>query len=69
ELADYDLPFSDLMAVRVGRERGDRLDGRPTLLLERTNGDTLRIASLQAGVICEIAERLADYELQSHATG
>jgi len=69
ELAVYALPFRDLIGVRVGRESRDRLDGRPTLLLERSNGDTLRIASLQHGVVCEIAERLADFELQSHATG
>ncbi len=63
ELALYTLPYRDLAGVRVGRERGDRLDGRPTLLLERSNGDTLRIASLtQAGIVREIAERLATLE-------
>ena len=62
ELAVYALPFRDLIGVRVGRESGDRLDGRPTLLLERSNGDTLRIASLQGGIVCEIAERLATLE-------
>jgi hypothetical protein len=50
--------------VRIGRESGDRLDGHLTLLLERSNGDTLRIASLtQAGIVCEIAERLAALEI------
>ena len=64
ELAVYDLPFSELIGVCVGRECGDRLDGRPTLLLKRSNGDTIRIASLtQAGIVCEIAERLATREL------
>jgi hypothetical protein len=64
ELAVYDLAFGELIGVRVGRESGDRLDGRPTLLLKRSNGDTLRIASLtQAGIVCEIAERLATREI------
>ncbi len=68
ELTVYSLPLRDLIGVRVGRESCDRLDGRPTLLLERSNGDTLRIASLQHGVVCEIAERLADLEQPSRAT-
>ena len=67
ELAVYALPFRDLIGVRVGRESCDRLDGRPTLLLERSNGDTLRIASLQHGVVCEIAERLATIEIGPRA--
>jgi hypothetical protein len=68
ELAAYTLPFRDLIGVRVGREGGDRLDGRPTLLLERSNGDTLRIASLtQAGIVCEIAERLATLQIGHRA--
>jgi hypothetical protein len=65
ELAVCTLSFRDLIGVRVGRENCDRLDGRSTLLLERSNGDTLRIASLQAGIVCEIAERLAGLETRS----
>ena len=54
------LYYCDLVGVQIGRESGDRLDGRPTLLLERANGDSIRIASLtQAGIVVEIAERLA----------
>ncbi|HEY4976980.1 MAG TPA: hypothetical protein VII05_06505 [Gaiellaceae bacterium] len=68
ELAVYTLPFRDLSEVHVGRESCDRLDGRLTLLLASTNGDTLRIASLtQAGIVCEIAERLATVEIGPRA--
>jgi len=57
------LVYRDLAAIRVIRDLGGRLDGRPTLLLERSNGDALRIASLtQAGIVPEIAERLAALE-------
>ena len=68
DLAVYTLSLRDLSRVRIGRESGDRLDGRLTLLLERSNGDTLRIASLtQAGIVCEIAERLATVEIGPRA--
>ncbi len=67
ELAVYAVAFHDLIGVRVGREGRDRLDGRPTLLLERSNGDTLRIASLQTGIVCEIAERLVTFEVGPRA--
>jgi hypothetical protein len=64
------LPICDLIGVRVGRERCDRLDDRPTLLLERSNGDTIRIAALaQAGIVAEIAERLAGFEPRMRAAG
>ena len=60
------LAYRDLATVRINRDLADRLDGRPTLLLERSNGDTIRIASLtQAGIVSEIAERLAAFELGS----
>ena len=60
------LAYRDLATVRINRDLADRLDGRPTLLLERSNGDTIRIASLaQAGIVSEIAERLAALELGS----
>ena len=62
-LTVYVLVYRDLQMVRINRDRPDRLDGRPTLSLERSDGDTIRIASLtQAGIVSEIAERLAQFE-------
>jgi hypothetical protein len=69
-LAVCSLPICELTGVRVGRENRDRLDGRSTLLLERSNGDTIRIAALtQAGIVAELAERLAAFEPRMRATG
>jgi hypothetical protein len=62
-VAVYALPYHDLVGVHVGRESADRLRGQPALLLERSNGDRIRIAALtQAGIVAEIAERLATLE-------
>jgi hypothetical protein len=64
------LPIADLVAVRIGRESRERLDGRPTLLLEFSNIGTVRIAALtQAGIVAEIAERLAGLEPPMRAAG
>jgi hypothetical protein len=52
----YDL----LSEIRIGRSAQDRIDGRPTLVLAPRSGEPVAIASVaQAGVISEIAERLA----------
>lgn len=64
------LAYRDLATVRIDRDRADRLDGRPTLVLELLNGDTIRIAALaQAGIVTEIAEHLAGLEPRMRATG
>jgi hypothetical protein len=58
----YDL----LSEIRIGRSSGDRFDGRPTLVLAPRTGDPFSIASVaQAGVIAEIAERLAALQFGS----
>src|SRR5207302_489771 len=60
----YDL----LSEIRIGRSAGDRIDGRPTLVLAPRTGDPFSIASVaQAGVIAEIAERLAELQFGSPA--
>jgi hypothetical protein len=62
------IELGELAAVRVGREPGDRLDGRPTILLDLTKGGTIRVAALtQAGVLFEITERLAAADFQIRA--
>jgi hypothetical protein len=58
----YDL----LSEIRIGRSAGDRIDGRPTLVLAPRTGDPFSIASVaQTGVIAEIAERLAALQFGS----
>jgi hypothetical protein len=60
----YDL----LSEIRIGRSAEDRIDGRPTLVLAPRSGEPFAIASVaQAGVIAEIAERLASLQFGSAA--
>jgi len=59
-----EVPYDSLSEIRIGRSSGDRIDGRPSLVVEPQTGDTLSIASVaQAGVLAEIAERLAGLQL------
>ena len=51
--------YEDIEAVHVGRERRERLSGRPSLVIELAVGGPLRIGSVQGlGVLSELAERL-----------
>jgi len=64
-----DIPYESLAGVRVGRSGEDRLDGRPSLVLERRSGQLISIASVaQPGVVAELAERLAALQLSGHGT-
>jgi hypothetical protein len=64
EPATREIAYETLSEIRIGRNGRDRLDGRPTLVLEPRTGDPVTIASVaQAGVIAEIAERLAELQL------
>jgi hypothetical protein len=59
-----EVAYDDLSAVRIARTPGDRLSGRPTLVLERRAGGPIRIASVaQPGIISELAEHLAALHL------
>ena len=51
--------YEDIAAVHVGRDGGERLAGRPSLVIELAVGGPLRIGSVQGlGVLSELAERL-----------
>lgn len=53
------VPFKSLAAIRVGRTTEDRLAGKPSLVLERRDGPSVRIASVaQPGIVSELARRL-----------
>lgn len=59
-----ELPYDSLSEIRIGRAARDRIEGRPSLVVEPRTGDALAIASVvQAGVLAEIAERLAALQL------
>jgi hypothetical protein len=52
-----EIAYDYLTEIRIGRSPEERIDGRPSLVLEPRTGDTLSIASVaQAGVLAEIAE-------------
>jgi hypothetical protein len=51
--------YEDIEAVHVGRQRAERLAGRPALVLDLAVGGPLRIGSLGGvGVLSELAERM-----------
>jgi hypothetical protein len=63
-----DVAYADLKSVRVGRSNGERLDGRPTVLLERNDGERMRIAAVgQSALVREIADRLAGLRAEAQA--
>jgi hypothetical protein len=65
---ERDLAYESLAGVRIGRSGAERLDGRPTLVLERRSGVPIRIASVaQSSLVAEIAERLAVLRLGPEA--
>jgi hypothetical protein len=59
-----EIAYDYLSEIRIGRSAEERIDGRPALVLAPRTGDTVSIASVaQAGVVSEIAERLAALQL------
>ena len=59
-----EIAYDYLSEIRVGRSTEERIDGRPSLVLEPRSGETISIASVaQAGVVAELAERLAELQL------
>lgn len=62
-----ELSYEELIGVRVGRAPNERLDGRPSLVLERRAGAPIRMASVaEPGIISELAELLASLHLGHH---
>jgi hypothetical protein len=52
--------YDELVGLRLARS-GQRLDGRPTLVLDRGEGGALRLASIAApGILSEIADELTE---------
>ena len=59
-----EVPYEDVAVVRVARGAAERVDGQPTLVLERRSGDVLRIAAVaQPGIVAELAQQIASYHL------
>jgi hypothetical protein len=55
-----EIAYDELTAVRVGRSSADRLNGHPSLVLERRGGEPIVIASVAPqGVVAELAAHLS----------
>jgi hypothetical protein len=51
--------YDDIAGVRIGHQPGERLAGRPALVLELADGGPLRIGSVDgAGTVSELADEL-----------
>ncbi len=63
-----EIAYDSLAGVRIGRSAADRIEGRPTVILERRSGFPVRIAGVaQSSLVAEIAERLAAVGLGAEA--
>jgi len=62
------IPYEDLAGVRVGRSSTERIDGRPTVILERRTGLPLTLTTVaQPSLLGEIVERLTALQLGGEA--
>jgi hypothetical protein len=53
------IAYAELAGVRVGRSADERIDGRPTAILERRSGVPLTLTTVaQPSLLGEIVERL-----------
>ncbi len=56
----HEIGYDELGGVRVGRSSAERLNGHPTLVLDRVDAEPIVIASVALqGVVAELAVRLS----------
>jgi hypothetical protein len=61
---EQEIPYELLSGVRVGRLAGERIDGQPSVVLERRIGAPVTIATVATpSLVGEIVERLAALQL------
>jgi hypothetical protein len=60
-----EIPYEALASVRVGRSSGDRIDGRPSVVLERRTGDPISIATVaQPSLLGEIVDQVVSHRIR-----
>jgi hypothetical protein len=59
QLSRREIPYTEIEGVRIGREAEERLNSRPTLVLERASAPPLQLDVLGAGMLFELADLLA----------
>ncbi len=53
------VPYEDIEGVRIGHGAGDRLQGRPAVVVDLLAGGQLRIAGMgEVGTVAELADEL-----------
>jgi hypothetical protein len=59
-----EIPYETIVEIRTGRSAEDRVDGRPSVVVERRRADPVTISTVaQPSLVGEIAERLAALQL------
>ena len=67
---DRQIGYEEVQGLRIGSHGTDRLDGRPTLVVERADGSYLvTSAGMGAGIVQELVERLAELRLAAPGAG
>ena len=62
------IPYEDLAGVRVGRSSAERIDGRPTVIIERRTGLPVTLTTVaQPTLLGEIVERLTALQIGGEA--
>ena len=64
QLSRRELFYTEVLGVRIGRGAGERLNDRPTLVLERASAPTLQLDVLGPGMLLELADLLATLTLE-----
>jgi hypothetical protein len=60
-----EILYEGLASVRVGRSAGDRIDGRPSLVLERRTGEPISIATVaQPSLLGEIVDQVVAHRIR-----
>ena len=59
QLSCREIPYTEIEGVRIGRDAEERLNSRPTLVLERASAPPLQLDVLGAGMLHELADLLA----------
>jgi hypothetical protein len=54
-----EIPYAAIEGVRIGRGPDERLNGRPTLVIERASAPPLHLDVLGAGMLFELSDLLA----------
>jgi hypothetical protein len=64
--AGQTIRYEDLAGVRVGRSSAERIDGRPTVILELRAGVSVTLTTVaQPSLLGEIVERLTASQLSA----